>query len=101
MRTSQALPGQVDLIQVDRTTAASTTARTDGRNTRLLDGPNRLQHSRAEEALLTLARCLGRQAARQQLSRGRSLLELAMALAGGALILAAILYAGIFPGGAR
>ena len=60
-----------------------------------------MDRPQVEQALLALARCLGRQAARQRLSRGWSLLELAAALALGALLVAALGYAGLLHGGAQ
>ena len=70
-------------------------------STSLLEASRWTDRPQVEEALLTLARCLGRQAARQQLARGWSLLELAAALALGALVVAAMGYAGLLHGGAR
>lgn len=55
----------------------------------------------AEETLVTLARCLGRQAAKEQFARGFSLWEIAVGLAIGALIIGLMSYAGLFLGGPR
>ena len=54
-----------------------------------------------DEALRSLARALGRQAARRHLHRGTSITELAIVLALGALIVAALLYAGMLHLGSR
>ena len=48
-----------------------------------------------DEALKSLARALGRQVARRHLHCGTSIIELAVILALGALIVAALLYAGM------
>ena len=49
----------------------------------------------AKDRLITLARTLGRQAARRHLHRGYSLLEIALCLTMGALVIAALWYGGI------
>lgn len=49
----------------------------------------------AKDRLITLARTLGRQAARRHLHRGNSLLEIALCLTLGALVLATLWYGGI------
>ena len=49
----------------------------------------------ARDRLITLARTLGRQAARRHLHRGYSLLEIALCLTLGALVVAALWYDGI------
>ena len=69
-------------------------------STSVFEAPRSMDRPQVEEALLTLARCLGRQAARQQLARGWSLLELAAALALGALLVAGLGYSGLLHGGA-
>ena len=76
-------------------------ASTIGERISLLEASRSMDQPQVEQALLALARCLGRQAARQRLSRGWSLLELAAALALGALLVAALGYAGLLHGGAR
>ncbi len=70
-------------------------------STNVFEASRSMDRPQVEDALLTLARLLGRQAARQQLARGWSLLELAAALALGALVVAALGYAGLLHGGAR
>ena len=49
----------------------------------------------AKDRLIALARTLGRQAARRHLHRGYSLLEIALCLTLGALVIGALWYGGI------
>lgn len=55
----------------------------------------------ADEHLKSLARAMGRQAARRYLNRGYSIVEIAMVLVLGALIIGALLYVDILHSGSR
>ena len=81
--------------------AAASCVSADAAGVRVQDQLARPERTGAEEALLTLARCLGRQAARQQLARGWSLWEVAAPLVLGALIIGLMSYAGLLHGGPR
>ncbi len=54
---------------------------------------------RDDEKLKLLARALGRQAARRHMHRGHSIVEVALALALGALIIAGLWYCGLLHSG--
>jgi len=81
--------------------ACATCLSADAAGARVQDQIARSERTEAEEALLTLARCLGRQAARQQLARGRPLWEVVASLVLGALIIGLMSYAGLLHGGPR